>query len=268
MSPNGGKIVNKTKKDRLLAGSMSIMVAASSLMPAAAVHAEDTQLSKMITPVMISEIVADTHQSDQVTASGTDAFEYIELYNTSDRDIEMDDLLIRNVNGSTLTDWEIPSGTVIKAGQTLVVWVTNAESAQITEADFRAYYGIDDSVQIVKTVDSVNGFSNSGERSMQVIVRDSEQVISSITYNDGSEKAQTKKGIKFAYQDGQVQEVTLSYDEDPTPGTLEDTQRPDGLYQVSEAGNDALSLNAESTFRKGSSLNSSITFFVSGVNIP
>ena len=68
-----GKIVNKTKKDRLLAGSMSIMVAASSLMPAAAVHAEDTQLSKMITPVMISEIVADTHQSDQVTASGTDA---------------------------------------------------------------------------------------------------------------------------------------------------------------------------------------------------
>lgn len=158
---------------------------------------------------MISEIVADTHQSDQVTASGTDAFEYIELYNTSDRDIEMDDLLIRNVNGSTLTDWEIPSGTVIKAGQTLVVWVTNAESAQITEADFRAYYGIDDSVQIVKTVDSVNGFSNSGERSMQVIVRDSEQVISSITYNDGSEKAQTKKGIKFAYQDGQVQEVTL-----------------------------------------------------------
>lgn len=253
MNPNGGKIVNKTKKDRLLAGSMSIMVAASSLMPAAAVHAEDTQLSRMITPVMISEIVADTHQSDQVTASGTDAFEYIELYNTSDRDIEMDDLLIRNVNGSTLTDWEIPSGTVIKAGQTLVVWVTNAESAQITEADFRAYYGIDDSVQIVKTVDSVNGFSNSGERSMQVIVRDSEQVISSITYNDGSEKAQTKKGIKFAYQDGQVQEVTLSYDEDPTPGTLEDTQRPAGIYQVSEAGNDALSLNAETTFRKGSS---------------
>ncbi|MEI3147267.1 MAG: lamin tail domain-containing protein [Merdibacter sp.] len=114
--------MNKTKKDRLLAGSMSIMVAASSLMPAAAVHAEDTQLSRMITPVMISEIVADTHQSDQLTASGTDAFEYIELYNTSDRDIEMDDLLIRNVNGSTLTDWEIPSGTVIKAGQTLVVW--------------------------------------------------------------------------------------------------------------------------------------------------
>ncbi|MEI3147268.1 MAG: hypothetical protein V8T10_04695 [Merdibacter sp.] len=131
--------------------------------------------------------------------------------------------------------------------------MTNAESAQITEADFRAYYGIDDSVQIVKTVDSVNGFSNSGERSMQVIVRDSEQVISSITYNDGSEKAQTKKGIKFAYQDGQVQEVTLSYDEDPTPGTLEDTQRPAGIYQVSEAGNDALSLNAETTFRKGSS---------------
>ena len=37
--------MNRKKTGRLVAGSMSIMVAASSLMPAAAVHAEDTQLS-------------------------------------------------------------------------------------------------------------------------------------------------------------------------------------------------------------------------------
>ena len=165
--------MNKTKKDRLLAGSMSVMVAASSLMPAVTTHAQDTPAFHMTTPLMISEIVADTHQSDQTSASGTDAFEYIELYNTSQRDIDMDDLLIRNVNGTALTDWEIPQGTTLAAGQTLVVWVRNAESEKITEEDFRAYYGIDDSVQIVKTVDSVNGFSNSGERSMQVIERDS-----------------------------------------------------------------------------------------------
>ena len=38
------------------------------------------QSTSVISPLMISELVADTHQSDQTTASGTDAFEYIEIY--------------------------------------------------------------------------------------------------------------------------------------------------------------------------------------------
>ena len=51
------------------------------------VHATDTltkNASKIISPVMISEIVADRHQSDMTTASGTDAVSYThldEIYN-------------------------------------------------------------------------------------------------------------------------------------------------------------------------------------------
>ena len=85
------------------------------------------------------------------------------------------------------------------------------------EGDFRSYYGIDDNVQVVKTTESVNGFSNSGERSIRVIVRATGQTVTQITYNDGAEKAQTKKGITFGYTEGQTQQPTLAYNGEPTP---------------------------------------------------
>ena len=69
----------------------------------------------MSTPLLITEIVADTHQADQETATGTDAFEYVEIYNSSDQTVSMDDYLIQNINGSTVTDWEIPAGTELEA---------------------------------------------------------------------------------------------------------------------------------------------------------
>ena len=247
----------KTKK--LIGSSMRVLIVASSmnLNALSVVHATDTltkNTSKIISPVMISEIVADTHQSDMETASGTDAFEYIELYNTTNQTLDMDNYLIQNVNGSTNTLWEIPEGTTIAAGETLVVWVCNSESVSLDESQFRSYYNItDESVNIVKTNESVNGFSNSGERSMEIIVKDTKQVINSITYNDGDAKAQTKKGITFQYQDGRIQELTLGYDGDPTPGSLADEQTLDDHYIVSKDEDATVSLLVNDTFNPNAS---------------
>lgn len=41
--------------------------------------------NSITSPIIISEIVADSHQSDMITANGSDAFEYFELYNTSNQ---------------------------------------------------------------------------------------------------------------------------------------------------------------------------------------
>lgn len=217
---------NRRAKKIVTAG-MGVLMAASSVNAGSLqiVSAQENvvqQSTSVISPLMISELVADTHQSDQTTASGTDAFEYIEIYNTSDQPVSMDDYRIRYVNGSTLTDWEIPQGTIIQPKEAIVVWVQNEESVKSDEETFRAYYEIEDpDVRIIQTLGQVNGFSNSGERSMQIVVKNTGQIVNAITYNDGTEKAQTKKGIRFAYQSAQVQEQTLAYDGMPTPGVLE-----------------------------------------------
>lgn len=205
------------------------------------------------TPLLITEIVADTHQADQTTASGTDAFEYVELYNASDRTVSLDSYLIQNLNGSTVTDWEIPAGTLLEAGKSLAVWIRNGESDALEEGDFRSYYGIDDNVQVVKTTESVNGFSNSGERSIRVIVRATGQTVTQITYNDGAEKAQTKKGITFGYTEGQTQQPTLAYNGEPTPGTAQQEQLPEGLYTVTEVSGASVSASGEEQASPGAS---------------
>ena len=225
-----------------------------------------TAESSMTTPLIISEIVADTHQADQVTASGTDAFEYLEIYNASDKTISMDDYLIQNINGSAVTDWEIPEGIQIESGKTLIVWITNAASQALTEDDFCSYYGVNkEDIQLVKTTESVNGFSNSGERSIRLIVKDTKQSVTQITYNDGEEKAQTKKGINFAYVQDQVQEKTLSYDQEPTPGTVADEQIPPNKYMAGEQTDALVNVTAADEIRKGDKLEISASTNLKGI---
>ena len=63
-------------------------------------------------PIIISEIVADSHQSDMTTTSGRDAFEYFELYNTSNQSINLDDYQVLYDNGSTISEWNLPANTI------------------------------------------------------------------------------------------------------------------------------------------------------------
>ena len=251
---------------RLAVGGLSLVVAAASVPVAPARvlaapvaiqnEAEPLASASMVaSPLLITEIVADTHQADQTITSGTDAFEYVEITNVSTQSVNLDSYLIQNVNGSTITDWEIPEGMTLAAGETLVVWIRNAESDSLAEEDFRTYYGISQDVQLVKTVESVNGFSNSGERSIRIQLRATGQTVTQITYNDGDQKAQIKKGITFGYTLGQVQQNTLSYDGKPTPGAVEEGQMPsaENRYQVSEQAGASVTVTADSSVDAGSS---------------
>ncbi len=224
--------------------------AANEGIPAEAAQQDNASVS---TPLLITEIVADTHQADGTTASGTDAFEYVEIYNSSNGPVALDQYLIQNLNGSTVTDWEIPGGITLEAGATLVVWIRNDASDSLEDAAFRSYYGIGEDVQVVKTTEKVNGFSNSGMRSIRIVVKTTGQIITQITYNDGDQKAQTKKGINFGYTPGQISQPTLSYDQDPTPGTRLDSQQFDGQYQVTEQPGAAVSVTADGQASAGAS---------------
>ena len=176
--------------------------------------------ARISSPLLITEIVADTHQADMVTANSTDAYEYFEIYNVSGAEVSMDQYLVQYLNGDKVTDWSIPAGIRLAKGESLIVWVKNEVSAELTADSFRTYYGMDNSVQVVQTTDVLGGFSNSGERGLQIMDQNTKEAVTRVVYNDGEEKAQTKKGINFGYAEGQLQQPTLSYDQEPTPGGL------------------------------------------------
>ena len=210
----------------------------------------------MTTPLIISEIVADTHQADQTTASGTDAFEYVEIYNASDRTVSMDEYLIQNVNGSTLTDWEIPAGTQIEAGKTLTVWITNDESKDLTTEDFCSYYGVSENeIQLVKTTERVNGFSNSGERSIRLIVRNTEQDDYPDYLQRWRGKGPDKEGDQFRLCAGAGCSSRLfPMTRIPRRETVADGQIPAEQYLVAEQADASVTVTAPEEINKGDDL--------------
>ncbi|MFY0602952.1 MAG: lamin tail domain-containing protein [Flavobacteriaceae bacterium] len=73
--------------------------------------------------VVISEVYFDTHYIEDQSYLNHHAGEFIELYNSSDQDIDISDWrIIDNVSG-----FEIPSGTIIKSGGFKVITFTSSK---------------------------------------------------------------------------------------------------------------------------------------------
>lgn len=246
--------MTKKKSNKVIKVTMVILVTAlvvgsNSVISLQAVNNDNSNAifldeNSVTSPIIISEIVADSHQSDMITANGSDAFEYFELYNTSNQSINLDDYQVIYDNESTISEWNLPVNTILPANQALIVWIQNEESKDLDLALFREYYNLSaDEGQIVKTENIVSGFSNSGQRELQVTVKNTKQILSSVIYNNEDVKAQTKKGINFIYNFGRIQESTYSYDLDPTPGRLIEQQKLESKYQFVTVNDGTVTVN-------------------------
>ena len=168
---------NKVIKVTMATLATALVVGSNSVISLQAVNNDNSNAifldeNSITSPIIISEIVADSHQSDMITANGSDAFEYFELYNTSNQSINLDDYQVLYDNGSTISEWNLPVNTILPANQALIVWIQNEESKDLDLALFREYYNLSaDEGQIVKTENIVSGFSNSGQRELQVTVK-------------------------------------------------------------------------------------------------
>lgn len=246
-----------TKRNKIFNGSIGTLMIFSSLNLggiSSLKALEEPVTNKIATPVIISEIVADTHQADMVTVNGTDAYEYFELYNTSNQEISLDDYLVEYVNGTTITPWQVPEGTILKAHESLIVWVRNSVSDKLSVNDFCNYYNLkEDKYQIVKTENIVGGFANSDLRELRISVKDTKQLLNYAIYNDEA-KAQTKKGINFAYQTERLEQKNLGYDQEPTPGTLIIDQQLDGEYQFEKINDASVEIAVADCIMQGESL--------------
>lgn len=198
----------KRNVTRFTAASLAVLVAMSgSKMPVWAKESGDNA-SKISSPVLITEIVPNTKNLSKL-----DAYEYYELTNISDKEIDLSNYHIIYVNGTKQTLWD-PDIQKLPANSSMLVWIKNEGNAESTKADFCEYYNISEDALVVEL--ACDGLHNSGPRTLAVATATG-QVLAQASY----EKAGSSDGsigedeaIAFTYNGNQI---VVNYDRTPTP---------------------------------------------------
>ncbi|MGD7024358.1 lamin tail domain-containing protein [Rossellomorea vietnamensis] len=177
---------------------------------------------------LVTEIVPDS------TNAGTaDGYEFIEVYNNTDKDMNFKDYKVQYRYGSDAAGdvvWaSVPDDFVLPSQETIVFWIINSQNGDKTVTDFNANYG----TSLVEDEDIVriysDGMANGAMRGL-VVATNAKEEISVSYYNDqaGIDDTTANKGILYKYpEDGSTQSVKVSAGiEDATPGYVEAFQVP------------------------------------------
>ena len=103
---------------------------------------QDDSVDASLAPALVvSEVIPDTSNMN-----GADAYEFIEIYNNSNLDINLKDYkLYYNYpdSGSDSVWWESDEDKILKSHETLVFWIKNGGNTSLTRDDFNAKWGVD-----------------------------------------------------------------------------------------------------------------------------
>ncbi len=191
------------------------------------VKKEEVDYTK-IPKFLVTEVVPDSEN-----VGSADGYEFIEIYNNTDKDISFKDYKIQYRYGTDPASdvvWpSIPDDVVIPAQDTLVFWIINSQNTEQTVADFNANYG----TNLVENEDIVriysDGMANGSTRGL-VVATNTKEEISVSYYNDVVNVDDTvpNKGIVYKYpEDGSTQSIKVSAGtEAATPGAVESFQVP------------------------------------------
>lgn len=89
--------------------------------------------------LVVTELAPDT-----ANIGGSDAWEFIEIYNNSSRDIDLKDYRLYYYypdNGNNALWWNTTESKILKSGEAMVFWVDNGKNSSQTLADFNEHYG-------------------------------------------------------------------------------------------------------------------------------
>ncbi|WP_082804625.1 lamin tail domain-containing protein [Rossellomorea vietnamensis] len=185
--------------------------------------------AQMVPTLLVTEVVPD---SDNV--NGLDGYEFIEIYNNSDKDINFKDYKIRYrypMDGpeADLTWPGEKEDITIPSGETLVFWIINKGNGDKTVADFNENY----QSQLVENQNIVkvhsDGMANGSNRGIVIATNTGKEIATSY-YNDvpNVDDTAANKGILYAFPtNGKNEMVKVSSGtEAATPGTATPTQVP------------------------------------------
>lgn len=194
--------------------------------------------------LLITELVPDSSN-----VSGSDAYEFIEVYNNTNKTLDFKDYnLVYRFPGSE-TVWSIyknsnPNGSVsIPAQASVVFWVMNSVNKTLTEADFNNNYhtSLVENVSLFR-VDGGGGMINSppADKPRDLVVKDKSGTEISIASYQNDDQTKENMGIFYRYPtDGTIKMVMYGSGADAapaaaTPGIVDAIQVPPVPLNASE----------------------------------
>jgi Calcineurin-like phosphoesterase/Lamin Tail Domain len=177
---------------------------------------------------LVTEIVPDTSN-----VGSADGYEFIEIYNNSDKDINFKDYKLQYRYGEDPTTdviWSsVPDDVVIPSKETLVFWIINAQNGEKTVADFNANYGTNlvENEDIVKVYS--DGMANGSMRGLVVATNTKKELAVSYYFDEANvDDTNPNKGILYKYPvDGSTKSLKVSPGlTDASPGAVEAFQVP------------------------------------------
>ncbi|MDQ0885457.1 hypothetical protein QFZ81_000545 [Paenibacillus sp. V4I9] len=129
---------------------------------------------------VITEMAPNTKNIDYKTG-GTDAFEFIELYNSTSTPINVKGFTLKYMAGATVYDYPITENKMIAPQGTFIIWFKNTNVQQVGLPEFNLAYGssiTEDQMFVVVN----GGMSNSASRRVQFFDPD-HILLTDTTYN-------------------------------------------------------------------------------------
>ncbi|MDD9270766.1 lamin tail domain-containing protein [Paenibacillus sp. GCM10023248] len=118
-------------------------------------------------PLVITEMASNTKNSDYKTG-GTDAFEFIELYNSTGTPLNLKGFTLKYMAGATEYLYPISEDKIVAPQETFIIWFKNSNVLQVGLPEFNTAYGSAITENQLFVV--VNGgMSNSAPRRVQLL---------------------------------------------------------------------------------------------------
>lgn len=192
--------------------------------------------SQAVPTLLVTELVPDS-----TNVGSLDGYEFIEVYNNSSQDINLNDYTIRyrytmeGPEADLLWKHEVED-LILPSGKTMVFWIINSANGAKTVEDFNANYGVQltENVEIVKL--HVGGMANSSPRGVAIATNAGEDISVAYYYDDPKvDDTQPDKGIQYTFPREPGNKEMKKYSpglELATPGEVATVQVPSAQVQL------------------------------------
>ncbi|WP_261303963.1 S-layer homology domain-containing protein [Paenibacillus andongensis] len=238
-------MVTKSLK-RIISGLTLFVMLFSMLTPMAIAVDNGAQTSTVdyskVPKLLITELVPD---STNVTGISYDAYEFIEIYNNTNKVLDFKDYNLVYRYPGTEAIWPAynngnPNGSMsIPAQSSIVLWVMNTKNKDLTEAGFNTNYHTNllENVNLFR-VEGGGGMHNSSPRDLVIQEKSGSDIVVASYQNDDQTKPD--KGIFYQYPVNGTKNMVMSgsgADTNPaaaTPGVVNPNQVPPVPLNFSE----------------------------------